>query len=69
MRDIRKAIQDGWDIVRSEEDLDLDALEIMDLYDLLQAYVEKFNAFDAELTALHDAFLVGVVFGREGKKS
>ena len=69
MRDVKKAIQEGWDIVRSEEDLDLDALEIMDLYNLLQAYVEKSDSFDAELTALHDAFLVGVVFGREGKRS
>ena len=50
-------------LVQKAEDLDLNAAEIMELYDRYEKCAAKKNKFDAITDALHDAFLVGTVFG------
>lgn len=64
-RDIDKAIREGMTLVQKDEDLDLSAAEIMELYDRYENRAAKKNKFDAITDALHDAFLVGVIFGRQ----
>ena len=67
-RDIDKAIREGMTLVQKDEDLDLSAAEIMELYDRYEKRAAKKNKFDAITDALHDAFLVGVIFGRQQDK-
>ena len=62
-RDIDKAIREGMELVQKIEPLDLNAAEIMELYDRYEKCAAKKNKFDAITDALHDAFLVGTVFG------
>ena len=62
-RDIDKAIREGMELVQKIEPLDLNAAEIMELYDRYEKCAVKKNKFDAITDALHDAFLVGTVFG------
>lgn len=64
-RDIDKAIREGMMLVQKDEDLDLSAAEIMELYDRYEGRGAKKVRFDAITDALHDAFLVGVIFGRQ----
>ena len=67
-RDIEKAIEQGEQIVRAEEDLDLNMKEALTLWNRYEDRNLEIGTVDAVLKTIHEAFLVGVVFGREQTK-
>lgn len=64
-RDIDRAIREGIMLVQKDENVDLSAAEIMELYDRYEKRAAKKNKFDAITDALYDAYLAGVIFGRQ----
>lgn len=67
IRDMEQAIRDGLELVKADEELDLDAEEMMALYDRFRENGGK-GVFDAFAITVHDAFMAGLALGRQTKK-
>ena len=65
MRNLDEAITSGLSFVKADEDLDLDAEEMMALYEKFLARDQDLSLLGAVTLTAHDAFLIGVAFGRE----
>lgn len=64
-RSLSQAIEKGYEIVRAEEPVDLDYQEIMELWERFEERNKTEPLFDAVIKTAHEAFLCGVVFGRD----
>lgn len=63
MRDIDDAIIKGIEIIKANEDLDLDVTEAIEFYERFLERVKTKPPFDAVSITVHDAFLVGLASG------
>lgn len=64
-RSLSQAIEKGYEIVRAEEPVDLDHQEMMELWGRFEERSKTKPLFDAVIRTAHEAFLCGVVFGRD----
>ena len=65
MINIDAAVKKGLDIVQEDDDIDLDAEDAVAFYERFVDRARTLSLFDAVVRTAHDAFLTGVVTGKE----